>query len=195
MHAAIATASVWIQRYASLIPDGEALDLACGGGRHARLLAGRGLAVTAVDRDPDALALAAGPGIATLACDLEADGAAWPFAAARYAGIVVTNYLHRPLMADLAASLRPDGILLYETFALGNEAYGKPTNPNFLLAPGELLAFAAAQGLRVLAYEEGLLAAPKPAMVQRLCAAGPAFARENARLDGFRTPILVKNEP
>ena len=110
MHAAIATASVWIQRYASLIPDGEALDLACGGGRHARLLAGRGLAVTAVDRDPDALALAAGPGIATLACDLEADGAAWPFAAARYAGIVVTNYLHRPLMADLAASLRPDGM-------------------------------------------------------------------------------------
>jgi SAM-dependent methyltransferase len=108
-----------------------------------------------------------------------------PFAAGRYAGIVVTNYLHRPLMAQLAASLRPDGILIYETFAIGNEAFGKPSNPAFLLAPGELLDIARAAGLRVLAFEDGCIGTPKPAMVQRLCAAGPDFPIRNALLDGF----------
>ncbi len=174
--------SAWVDRYARLVPPGEALDLACGGGRHARHLAALGHPVIALDRDPRALALAAGPGITTLEADLEAEGAVWPFAAGRFAGIVVTNYLHRPLMAQIAASLKPDGVLIYETFAIGNEAFGKPSNPAFLLARGELLEHARAAGLRVLAFEDGYTEAPKPAMVQRLCAGGPEFPARNAVL-------------
>lgn len=175
--------SPWVRRFAPLVPAGEVLDLACGSGRHARLFAELGHPVLAVDRDPDALALAGGEGIATLRHDLETAGAPWPFAARRFAGIVVTNYLHRPLLADLCASLAPGGILLYETFALGNEAFGKPSNPAFLLRPGELLEMAAAQGLAVLAYEDGVTGEPKPARVQRLCAAGPGFLQTEAKLD------------
>ncbi len=178
-------ASHWVARWAPLVPAGEVLDLACGGGRHARHLAALGHPVLALDRDPAALALAGGAGIRTLQCDLEDPAAPWPFAARRFAGIVVTNYLHRPLMAALCASLRPDGILVYETFATGNEAFGKPSNPAFLLAEGELLAMAAAHGLRVVAYEEGLEARGQPAMVQRLCAAGPDFPRAKALLAGL----------
>jgi SAM-dependent methyltransferase len=174
--------SFWVERFARVIPRGEVLDLACGSGRHARHLAARGHSVTAVDRDPAALAQAAGPGVVTLQWDLEAEGSHWPFADAWFAGVVVTNYLHRPLMARIAASLRPDGVLIYETFAVGNEAFGKPSNPAFLLAPGELLEVARQAGLRVLAYEDGYIDAPKPAMVQRLCAAGPAFPVRNAHL-------------
>jgi len=172
--------SAWVERFAALLPRGEVLDLACGSGRHARLLAALGHPVLALDRDPAALAQAAGPGIATLACDLEDGITPWPFAPARFAGIVVTNYLHRPLMADLARSLAPDGLLIYETFSAGNEAYGKPSNPAFLLGEGELLALAAALGMRVLAYEDGYTGSPRPAMVQRLCAAGPEFPRAKA---------------
>ena len=91
-----------------------------------------------------------------MAFDLEDPALAWPFEAGRFAAIVVTNYLHRPLFAQLAASLRPDGVLIYETFAIGNEAFGKPSNPAFLLAHGELLALAAASGLRPIAYEDGV---------------------------------------
>jgi SAM-dependent methyltransferase len=169
-----------VARFAPLAPQGEVLDLACGGGRHARLFAARGHAVLAVDRDPEALARAAGPGVITLQADLE--NAPWPFAPGRFAAIVVTNYLHRPLWASLAASLRPDGVLIYETFSAGNEIFGKPSNPAFLLAPGELLTVAAALGLQVLAYEDGRVEAPRAAMVQRLCAGGPAFERQRARL-------------
>jgi SAM-dependent methyltransferase len=175
--------SGWVARWAGLIPPGEALDLACGGGRHARLLASLGHPVLALDRDADALALAAGPGIVTQQFDLEAPGRAWPFAPGRFTGIVVTNYLHRPLMADLATALAPGGVLVYETFAQGNEAYGKPSNPAFLLAPGELLDWGRARGLAVLGYEDGVIDAPRPARVQRLCAAGPAFDLRMARLD------------
>jgi SAM-dependent methyltransferase len=178
-------ASAWVARWARLVPDGEVLDLACGAGRHARQLAALGHPVIALDRDADALALAGGAGITTMQADLEADGAAWPFAAGRFAGIVVTNYLHRPLMANIAASLRPDGVLIYETFAAGNEAFGKPSNPAFLLARGELLEHARQAGLAVLAFEEGYTGTPKPAMVQRLCAGGRAFATVNAILDQF----------
>jgi len=188
-----ATASAWVARWAPLVPAGEVLDLACGRGRHARLFAARGHDVVAVDRDPAALEAATGakPGrIVPLQHDLEA-GAPWPFAPGRFAGIVVANYLHRPLMAQLLDSLAPGGVLIYETFALGNEAYGKPSNPAFLLAPGELLAHAAGAGLRVLAYEHGLVAHPKPALVQRLCATGPAFAPGNAWLDH----LSGRNEP
>jgi SAM-dependent methyltransferase len=159
------------------------LDLACGAGRHARLFAALGHPVLALDRDPQLLAAAASPGIETMLHDLEAPGAPWPFTAGRFAAIVVTNYLHRPLLAQLAASLAPDGVLIYETFAVGNEAFGKPSNPDFLLRPGELLGLAHAAGLRVIAYEDGFVSQPKPAMVQRLCAAGPALAALDAGLD------------
>jgi SAM-dependent methyltransferase len=175
-------ASAWVARWAALVPRGEVLDLACGGGRHARHLAARGHPVIALDRNPAALAEAAGAGISTVQCDLEDGVTAWPFAPGRFAGIVVTNYLHRPLFGQLAASLAPDGILIYETFAIGNEAYGKPSNPDFLLGSGELLALAGAHGLRVIAYEDGYSDTAKPAMLQRLCACRDAFPREKARL-------------
>lgn len=144
------------------------LDLASGSGRHSRYLAGLGFQVVAVDRDADALALLHGvPGIRTLVADLE--GRAWPLGRGAFAGIVVTNYLHRPLFVDIAAALAPGGILIYETFAVGNEKFGKPSNPAFLLRPGELLDFARPV-LRVIAYEDLEVAEPRPAMVQRLCA-------------------------
>ena len=181
-HAA-APVSAWVARFAPLAPQGEVLDLACGSGRHARHFAALGHPVLALDRDGAALRDAAGQGITTMAFDLEDPALAWPFAPGRFAAIVVTNYLHRPLFAQLAASLRDDGLLIYETFALGNEAFGKPSNPAFLLAHGELLAHAAAHGLAPIAYEDGVVERPKPAMVQRLCAARQGFTWASARLD------------
>jgi SAM-dependent methyltransferase len=183
--------SPWVERFIALAKPGEALDLACGSGRHTRLLAARGHAVLALDRKTEALASGAGAGVTTMEYDLEAEGAPWPLEAGRFAVIVVTNYLHRPLFAHLARSLRPDGILIYETFAQGNQIYGKPSNPDFLLAPGELLGLAQDGGLQVLAFEDGHVEHPHPAQVQRLCAAGPAFAKTEARLDH----IVVRNEP
>jgi len=177
--------SPWVRRYAPLIPGGDVLDLACGNGRHTRHLASLGHSVVAVDRDPDALALAAGPDITTSAIDLEEQGAAWPFGPARLAGIVVTNYLHRPLTAAMIASLAPDGVLIYETFADGNAQYGKPSNPDFLLNPGELLDWAREHGLRVVAFEDGVIDAPKTAMVQRICAVKADFPRVAALLPPF----------
>ncbi|CAN7266905.1 class I SAM-dependent methyltransferase [Massilia sp. LjRoot122] len=175
--------SPWVARFAPLAKAGEALDLACGSGRHTRLLAARGMQVTALDRNPELLAPLAGPQVTTLQHDLETTDAVWPFAPGRFALIVVTNYLHRPLFAQLAAGLRPDGILIYETFAQGNQIYGKPSNPDFLLAPEELLGLARQGGLQVLAYEDGHVDSPHPAQVQRLCAAGPAFVKTEAKLD------------
>ena len=183
MHAPTDTVSDWVARWAPLMPPGQALDLACGSGRHARLLAGLGHPVIALDRDAQALAAAAGAGIATVQHDLEAPGAAWPIAPRSLAGIVVANYLHRPLFDRIAAALAPDGVLIYETFALGNEAFGKPSNPDFLLHPGELLGLAVSGGLRVVAYEDGVIARPRRARVQRLCAVGPAFDLAAAGLD------------
>jgi SAM-dependent methyltransferase len=188
MHAAVDSPSPWVRRFAPLVTPGEVLDLACGGGRHARLFAGLGHPVLALDRDPAALQAANGPGIATLRHDLEAQGAAWPFEAGRFAGIVVTNYLHRPLMAHLMQSLAPNGVLIYETFAAGNETFGKPSNPDFLLRPGELLAYACDAALSVIAFEDGFTARPKPAMVQRLCAAGLQFAPTERILDHLSGP-------
>lgn len=145
------------------------LDLACGHGRHARFLASIGYCVLACDRDAAALAALEGvPGIETLNIDLE-DGRPWPFVATRFAGIVVTNYLHRPVLPALPDALQPGGILIYETFMAGNECYGKPSNPSFLLRPGELYeAFSAP--LEVLAFEQGFSNTPKPAVTQRICA-------------------------
>jgi SAM-dependent methyltransferase len=184
MHAS-PTVSPWIDRFAALVPGGEVLDLACGSGRHARHLAALGHAVLAVDADAEALAAAAGPGICTSQIDLEEEGAAWPFGTGRFAGIVVTNYLYRPLLDDMVASLAANGVLLYETFADGNAAFGKPSRPAFLLQPGELLQLANKHGLRVIAYEDGVVNLPKPAMVQRICAVKADFHREAALLAAF----------
>jgi SAM-dependent methyltransferase len=136
--------------------------VACGPGRHARLFLDRGLQVVAVDRDSQQI-----PGARFIRADLE-DGSPWPLAGERFEGVVVTNYLHRPLFPHLLASLAPGGVLIYETFMVGNERYGKPSNPKFLLQPGELLE--AFRDLTVKAFEEGQVGAPKPAMIQRLCA-------------------------
>lgn len=177
--------SPWVQRYAPLIPGGAVLDLACGNGRHTRHMAALGHSVVAVDRDPEALALAAGPDISTTAIDLEEQGAAWPFGADRFAGIVVTNYLHRPLIGAMLSSLAPNGVLIYETFADGNAQFGKPSNPDFLLQAGEWLELARQYGLRVVAFEDGVVTTPKPAMVQRICAVKPDFPRSAALLPPF----------
>ena len=159
-----------MQRFASLIPAGEVLDLACGSGRHARLLATLGYRVEAVDRDAQALAaLRHVPGVTVRESDLEAPG--WPYAGRRFAGIVVTNYLFRPRVEQLLACLADPGLLIYETFMRGNERYGRPSNPDFLLASQELLGWAQQRSWRVLAYEEGYCDDPAPAVVQRLCAA------------------------
>jgi SAM-dependent methyltransferase len=167
--------SGWICRWAALIPaGGTVLDVACGSGRHAQWLAARGYAVDAVDRDPAVLALASIPGVTPRHADIESGS--WPYFGRRFAGITVTNYLHRPLLPVLVDSLAPGGVLIYETFATGNERYGRPSNPDFLLRPGELLE--AVRGhLRVVAYEHLHVTEPRPAMVQRVCATrlGPGY--------------------
>ena len=178
-HVHTAALSAWVVRFSGMVPAGEVLDLACGGGRHALLFAALGHPVLAVDRDQAALAQLSAlgkPGLTTLQWDLETEAPdAWPFASGRFAGIVVTNYLYRPLLNAMVGSLAPGGVLLYETFAQGNGRFGKPSNPNFLLAPGELLTLAnrSAEPLRVVAFEDGYTDQPAPAMVQRLCAMRP----------------------
>jgi SAM-dependent methyltransferase len=156
-HAHPETPSPWVARWAPLVGRGPVLDVASGSGRHSRLFGA--LEVIAVDRDAQSI-----PGVRFVQADLE-DGSPWPFAGQRFGGIVVTNYLHRPLLPVLAGALAEGGVLIYETFMAGNERYGRPSNPNFLLRPGELLqAFAA---LTVVAFEQGDTG---KAVVQRLCA-------------------------
>ena len=159
--------SAWVQSHAGLVkPGGQVLDLAAGGGRHTRYFKGLGCRITALDRDVSRLQ---DLGAEVIAVDLE-DGSPWPLGARDFDGIVVTNYLHRPLFPHLAGALSPGGVLIYETFGIGNERFGKPSNPNFLLRPGELLEFAAAHGLQVLAYACGEVAEPKQAIIQRIVA-------------------------
>lgn len=175
--------SAWVRRFAPLVPAGEVLDLACGYGRHARYFAAAGHSVLAVDRDNAALASITEDGVSTLQANLE-NGTPWPFEANRFSGIVVTNYLHRPLFPHIFDSLAPDGVLIVETFAHGNAQFGKPSNPDFLLAPGELLEIARISALcamHVVAFEDGYLELPKPAMVQRICLAKCDFAAEPRR--------------
>jgi SAM-dependent methyltransferase len=150
--------SAWVTRWAPLVTRGPVLDVASGAGRHARFFAARGLEVIAVDRDSQSI-----PGVRFVKADLE-DGTPWPFEGQRFGAIVVANYLHRPLLPLLARSLAEGGVLIYETFMIGNEKFGKPSNPNFLLRPGELLqAFA---GLTVAGFEQGRT---DKAVVQRVC--------------------------
>jgi SAM-dependent methyltransferase len=143
--------------------------VAAGRGRHTRYFKSLGHHVTAVDRDISGLRDLAGSGVEILAADLE-DGSPWPLGGRQFDGVVVTNYLHRPLVPRLASALAPGGLLIYETFGTGNERFGKPSNPDFLLRPGELLDFSAAHGLQVLAYECGEMTEPKPAIIQRMVA-------------------------
>ncbi len=161
--------SGWVRRFAPLVrPEGAVLDVACGRGRHARLFHGLGHPVTALDRDPAALAeLGAAGGIELVAADLEAGP--WPLPGRRFAAVVVANYLWRPLFPHLLAALEPAGVLIYETFARGNARFGRPANADFLLAPDELLELVRGR-LHVVAFEQGIVAEPRPAALQRLAA-------------------------
>ena len=159
--------SAWVIRFAERIPKGPVLDLACGAGRHLRWLKDRGHSLVGVDRDLAGLGDLRGTGIELIQADLEAGP--WPLGERRFAGIVVTNYLWRPLLPRIVASVAAGGVLIYETFAVGNERFGKPSNPDFLLKPGELLD--AVHGtLSVIAYEHLQLAEPRPAVIQHIAA-------------------------
>jgi SAM-dependent methyltransferase len=161
------TISPWIAAWAGLVPSGAAiLDIAAGKGRHTRFFADRGHLVTAVDRDVSGLAAA--DNIEIIAADLE-DGSPWPLANRKFGALIVTNYLHRPLFPILFDALQPGGVLLYETFMVGNERFGKPDRREFLLNDGELLELVRGR-FSVIAYEARMISEPKMAMVQRIAA-------------------------
>ncbi len=176
--------SAWVRRFASLVKrEGAVLDIACGAGRHTRLFSALGHPVTAVDIDLARLEdLRGRSGIELVEADLEARP--WPFPGRRFAAVVVTNYLWRPLFAELLAALEPAGLLIYETFARGNARFGKPASPAHLLEPGELLERVRGR-LHVVAYEHGIVCAPRPAAIERLAAISrPADPDELSELPG-----------
>ena len=163
--------SPWLLRWAHLLQAGStALDLACGSGRHVRWLAAAGLSVAAVDRDAEAVAPLR-DNAEVIVADIESGP--WPLGERQFDLVLVTNYLWRPLWPWVLGAVRPGGLLLYETFARGNETVGRPSRPDFLLEPGELLAVCS--GWRVLGYEDGYLVAP-PRFVQRIVAQRPGMA-------------------
>lgn len=160
--------SSWVVRFAPIIPvRGRVLDVACGNGRHALFLAARGHHVDAVDRDPGRIDPASST-VRVVKADIEVG--AWPFEGEKFAGVIVTNYLHRPLLSKLVAAVGLGGVLIYETFAVGNEQYGRPSRPEFLLRRGELLECVRGH-LQVLAFEDIYVDSPRPARVQRIAAA------------------------
>jgi SAM-dependent methyltransferase len=179
--------SPWVARFAARVaPGAQVLDVACGRGRHARLFAAQECLVDAVDIDAEAGAAMAGvERVRFLCADLEAGP--WPYAARRFDAVVVTNYLHRPLLPLLAESVQAGGVLIYETFMVGQERFGRPSNPAFLLRPRELLD-AFGNVLSVLAFEEGVVSLPRPARVSRICAVRivGAAGDAHARLDAHR---------
>jgi SAM-dependent methyltransferase len=181
--------SGWIVRHAGLIPGlangARVLDLACGRGRHVQCLAARGARVTALDRD--AAAVEALRGVATEVIVADIESGPWPLDGRTFDAVIVTNYLWRPLLPRIVASVAPGGVLLYETFADGNASVGKPSRPDFLLQPGELLD-AVRPALRVIAYEDGFLDAP-PRFVQRIAAVHPVAAGASA--NPVRWPLLA----
>lgn len=165
-------ASPWVQRWSHLVPSGATvLDVACGSGRHVRWFAQRGCRVTGVDRDAAAIEPLRSSAEAVVA-DIEQGP--WPFDGRRFDAVVVTNYLWRALLPTIVDSVAEGGVLIYETFADGNQTVGKPSRPDFLLQPGELLQ--ATRGLHVVAYEDGFLDMPER-FVQRITATRPASAR------------------
>jgi len=179
--------SLWVKRWSHLVPDGgRVLDVACGSGRHVRWFTHRGAQVTAVDRDAPAvvpLRALPGPPVEVIVADIE--NGAWPLLDRRFDAVVVTNYLWRPLFPTLLASVDEGGVLIYETFAVGNETVGRPSKPDFLLQRRELLA--ATTGLRLVAYEEGFLDTPER-FVQRVV----AVREPNADAGPRRYPLLAR---
>ncbi len=170
-HLSLTRPSPWITHHGPLIrPGGSVLDVACGGGRHARWLLARGHALTLVDRDTAYVAdLTDQAEIIT--ADLE-NGGVWPLAGRAFDAVVVTNYLYRPRLPDIITAVAPGGVLLYETFMRGHERFSRPRDPAHLLAPGELLE-AVAGRLQVVAFAQGLRpagAARKASVAQSLCA-------------------------
>jgi len=160
--------SDWVLRWAHLVPvGGRVLDVACGRGRHLRWFHERNHSVTGVDQSQEAIDSISMLGEAVCA-DIE--NGPWPFAGRNFGGVIVTNYLWRALLPTIVASVAPGGVLIYETFAQGNETVGRPSRPDFLLRPGELLA--ACASLRIVAYEDGFLPAPER-FVQRIAAMRP----------------------
>lgn len=173
--------SAWVRRWQPLIrPGGTVLDLACGSGRHLRWLVRQGLVLTGVDRDEAAVASLRDQAEIIVA-DIE--GGPWPLAGRRFDAVVVTNYLWRPLLARIVDSVADGGTLIYETFADGQQTVGRPSRPDFLLQPGELLT--ACAGLHVVAYEHGFMADPDR-YVQRVAAvrALPVHARHGLQGPG-----------
>ncbi len=169
-------ASAWVRRWSHLLPAGApVLDVACGAGRHMRWFRDRGHPVTGVDRCAQAVAAVAQYGEAVCA-DLE--NSPWPWPHRRFAGVVVSHYLWRPLFPTLVHSLAEGGVLICETFAAGNETVGRPARPEFLLQPGELLRLCA--GLRVIAFEDGFLDTPAR-FIQRIAAVRPATGEATPR--------------
>jgi SAM-dependent methyltransferase len=168
------TASAWIERFGPAVPrSGPVLDLACGGGRHTRWFAARGHEVVAVDRDLTGVAdLDGDPRVELVAADLEV-GAPLPFPRRAFAAVVVTNYLWRPIVDAVVDAVAPDGWLLYETFAAGNERLGRPANPDHLLRRNELVEVALRHGLVVVAYEDLEVTDPRPAVVEHIAAFRP----------------------
>ena len=187
-----AAPSPWVQGWAHLIAAGAAvLDVACGSGRHMRWLAGRGHAVTGVDRDAAALRNASQWG-RVLAADIESGP--WPLAGQVFGGVVVTHYLWRPLLPAIAAAVAPGGVLIYETFAQGNEALSHPSRPDFLLRPGELLQVCAPPAWHVVAYEHGFLDAPAR-LVQRIAAVRMPHAADDAAGSAAKPPRHALRPP
>ncbi len=179
--------SAWVQRWSHLVPQGGmVLDVACGHGRHARWFYEKEHPLTLVDRAQAAIefiasALPTRPAQTVEAVVADIEEGPWPFEGRQFEAVIVTNYLWRPLLPALLASLAPGGVLIYETFTQGNETVGKPSRPDFLLRPGELLQVC--QGLRVVAFEEGFEERP-PRFVQRIAA-----VRESATTAGLSAPL------
>ncbi|WP_428422967.1 class I SAM-dependent methyltransferase [Methylibium sp.] len=183
--------SPWVERWTRGLPAGaRVLDVACGSGRHLRWLAAQGHRLTGVDRDAAALAAlrAEQPSQELIVADIESGP--WPLAGREFDVVIVTNYLWRPLLPALFASVAPGGRLIYETFGLGNQTVGKPSNPEFLLRPGELLDAVREQGngWRVLGYEDGTLEMPLR-FVQRIAAVHEAQAGASASATPPRYPL------
>ncbi|MBV6633773.1 MAG: class I SAM-dependent methyltransferase [Alphaproteobacteria bacterium] len=170
-----AAASPWVQRFLPLIPRGPlpVLDLACGEGRHLRLLIGQGYKATGLDKRITGLADILGePALELIQRDLE-DGSDWPLAGRQFGGVIITNYLHRPLFPNIIDVISPGGVLIYETFMVGHERIGRPSSPAYLLEPGELLT-AFGERLQVVAFEQGEVSSPRQAVVQRIVARAPS---------------------